>query len=618
MSAVISSFAAAAVLLAGAGLLRRGAGPRAASRVAFGLAAWISLLLLVAYWMIDHLSGEGINDAAWYHLTYGLGGAGFGEYRRLIGVGVVGIAVATAMAVVLAGLGRDNGRAPSDARRAWLGVAVAVVSILLNPALRDIARQLWPAAPETASFRRLYLQPHAEAVRPTHPNLVYIYAEGMERTYLDESLFPGLTPGLRSLEEEATSFMDVRQVGMTGYTIAGIVASQCGIPLSPLQFEGNRMASMDRYLPGATALGDLLAAEGYHLVYMGGAPLWFAGKGTFFRTHGFAEVFGREELLPEVEDKDYVSGWGLYDDTLLELAYQRFEDLSRTRAPFGLFLLTLDTHSPDGHRSRSGANVIHGDGSNPMLNAVRASDQLISAFVRRIRASPHAADTVVVIASDHLALPNSATPLLDKGTRRNLFLVLEPGQRTARRVTRRGSTLDIGPTLLPFLGFRGAIGLGRDLRDPAVTEQQIEEIADAVDRGVWREEIARFWEFPVLRRMITIDTDNARAVIDGDRTFWIPMLVRFDAAMETRFEFAWDLKGADRAIVRSVSEMAEGTPFLLIDRCENVGSLGLDLGDAGWCVIAGTGRDIRTARRIEGPTTFSRDEVRAMTGGWQD
>lgn len=612
MSALLSTAASAILVGLGFALLRR-ARPGPGLRALFGFIAWVSFVSYLFYWIADHLSGNGIDDATWYHLLYGLQGAGFAEFTGVIVTGSAGLVLGTVGCLLMARSGRGASR--GSTALASLACLAAALSIAPNPALRDIARHLWPAAPETASFRRLYHKPRIEPVRPTHPNLVFIYAESMERTYLDESLFPGLTPRLRALESEATSFTDIRQVGMTGYTIAGIVASQCGIPLSPLGFEGNRMASMDRYLPGALGLSDLLNRQGYHLVYMGGAPLWFAGKGTFYRTHGFHEVLGREELTPQLEDLGYLNAWGLYDDSLFDLAFRRFEDLARGEKPFGLFLLTLDTHHPEGHRSRRVADLAYGDGSNAMLNAVRASDELIHQFVSRIRESPHGADTVIVIASDHLALPNNALHLLQQRERRNLFLVLEPGRRTGTRVDRRGSTLDIGPTLLPFLGFEGEIGLGRDLRDPDLPAGEIEEIADAVNRGVWRAEIERFWEFPGLRRSLAVDTEASRARLD-DRTFWIPLLMRFGPDQETRLEFSWDLKGADKAIVESARQMPEDTAFVLIDRCENVGALGQDLGADGWCLIAGRGRTIHTAMRLEARTTFSRDEIHAMMGGW--
>ena len=43
----------------------------------------------------------------------------------------------------------------------------------------------------------------------------------------------------------------------------------------------------------------------------------------------------------------------MYDDSLFELAWEEFISLAQHEEPFGLFLLTLDTHHPDGYSSAS-------------------------------------------------------------------------------------------------------------------------------------------------------------------------------------------------------------------------------------------------------------------------
>ncbi|RYE26661.1 MAG: hypothetical protein EOP48_35025, partial [Sphingobacteriales bacterium] len=80
------------------------------------------------------------------------------------------------------------------------------------------------------------------------PNIVWIYAESFERTYMDEATFPGLTPDLRELEKSSLSFPDISQIGQSGWTIAGIVASQCGIPLVTTGSNGNSMKDMPSFL----------------------------------------------------------------------------------------------------------------------------------------------------------------------------------------------------------------------------------------------------------------------------------------------------------------------------------------------------------------------------------
>lgn len=99
------------------------------------------------------------------------------------------------------------------------------------------------------------------------------------------------------------------QLHGTDYTIAGMVASQCGIPLFA-PFEGNASASMSSFFPQNICLGDILKNSGYENYFMQGANLRFAGKDVFLRSHGFDHLYGSEELKTTVADPAYRNDWG--------------------------------------------------------------------------------------------------------------------------------------------------------------------------------------------------------------------------------------------------------------------------------------------------------------------
>lgn len=69
------------------------------------------------------------------------------------------------------------------------------------------------------------------------------------------------------------------------WTIAGIVASQCGVPLkvSLLPPPEDRRFGLRAFLPGARCLSDILRERGYENVFMNGPDLAFADLGTFLR-----------------------------------------------------------------------------------------------------------------------------------------------------------------------------------------------------------------------------------------------------------------------------------------------------------------------------------------------
>ena len=108
-----------------------------------------------------------------------------------------------------------------------------------------------------------------------HPskNLVYIYMESLERTYFDPKIFSDVAPRLRKWEgsSDTTAFTDLRQLGEAGvlsFTMGGIVASQCGIPIKLknsaafTNIHGDaintKLGNVNTFLPGVTCLGDVL------------------------------------------------------------------------------------------------------------------------------------------------------------------------------------------------------------------------------------------------------------------------------------------------------------------------------------------------------------------------
>jgi phosphoglycerol transferase len=283
---------------------------------------------------------------------------------------------------------------------------------------------------------------------------------------LDDALFPDLLPNLQSLEQRSLSFQNIHQVYGTGWTIAGMTASQCGIAfVTPLITDRNSMFGVENFLPKANCLSDLLQEQGYDMHFIKGSALSFAGVGNFYKSHSFKEVSGRDYYLKKLGDanvnKNY---WGVYDDTLFEQAKKKYQALQALDNPFGLFLITIDTHNP-GYPSESCADNPYADGDNAVLNAIRCSDSLASDFIREVINSEGFDDTILVVASDHFAMKfsNSAWDKLQQAERRNLLMMF--GQDLPAQVNDKpGSTLDVGPTVLGLLGYDvSKLGFGRSL-----------------------------------------------------------------------------------------------------------------------------------------------------------
>lgn len=317
------------------------------------LAIIASIILSLLYYIADQITGEGINDAALFHLSYGLVGIKPLDYPYELALGVLSLSAAGWLVIKFAR--RPTTKSPlrfSVITEFTIFSALICFSIVVHPAVVDmesILKKNWSPTDAALLDNELAGLPDTFPSVIKKKNLVFLYAESLERTFFDDRVFPGLVTELKELERGALSIRGIRQAPMTEWTIAGMVSSQCGIPLATYKPNRNDLSTVERFIPGATCLGEILALQGYRNVYIGGADLSFAGKNRFFPEHGFSEVIGLNEIQVNQRQPLPTSRWGIYDDALLEIAYNKFRELSSQKLPFALFLLTLDTHPPSGH-----------------------------------------------------------------------------------------------------------------------------------------------------------------------------------------------------------------------------------------------------------------------------
>lgn len=579
--------------------------------VVFFIITFSSLILLIVYGVANYFTGKGIDEATIYHLIYGLEGAGFLEYKLVISMAILVFLVVFFLLFWIV----SNKKINNSLFYNVVPFILLIFSIGFNPASSNIYNNIFKKILLSEGevdkeikndFNKYYRKPHIKSLGDNKKNIVFIYAESFERTYFDQDIFPNLIKNLREIESKSIYFTNIKQVYRTEWTVAGMTASQCGIPLITPS-HGNSMSGMDQFLPSAVCLGDLLNDNGYKLEYMGGADLNFAGKGKLYKTHGFAEVLGRDELLPKVEDETYKTGWGLYDDSLFNMLFDRFIELSKSDRKFGLFTVTLDTHHPYGHPSKSCQGKEYADSSNPILNAVACSDYLIADFIRKVSESPYANQTIIVLASDHLAMKNTASELLEKKERTNLFMIFDPGRNESREVNTLGSTLDIAPTILPFLGYSGDIGLGRNL----LNDKELEEDRLFIQNYLykWHPLMVRFWDFPKIKGYLKIDINNKVISIDG-RMFKMPIFIELDDALQSTFKFEFDRSDeAHKTLITYAKEIDENKYFILIDECKNARHLDNTLEEDGFCLLAGQRNKYTKIVKIDKNIAYTAREI---------
>lgn len=322
---------------------------------------------------------------------------------------------------------------------------------------------------------RHYVAPQSLSITPRlqkPKNLVLIYVESLEAVYSDATIFDkDLLAPLNDIA--GIRFNDFSAVPGTGWTMAGIIASQCGVPLKPLAvIDGNRVGTLfKKFLPGATCLGDTLKQHGYTNVFMGGADLTFAGKDKFFNSHGYDQTYGKKDWLESSRyDQKDLNGWGLQDDHLFAEARLKLDALEVAGRPFNLTLLTVGTHFPHGFISKSCAQ----SGGKTFTDIVTCTAQDVAYFVAYMRQKGYLENTRVVIMGDHLTMPNDVYDKIRDLPHRSIYN-LWVGDTALKQNRSNIIHFDIAPSILEFIGFKvpeGRYGLGysgfadADIRPP--------------------------------------------------------------------------------------------------------------------------------------------------------
>ncbi len=493
------------------------------------------LALTIIYFSANYFTGEGVNETVLFTVQYGLDGAGFGEYVMLLTVSALSFVIIFAMTYLYFQIIKNNAhpkpkRLKGAIHNVFLILAFVSHPLILN--LNSIYKSRY--AEQSNDFDQYYKTPNIIGQKAKDLNIVYIYAESLEKTYFDESIFPSLVNNLKELKSKSTEFTNINQIAGSEWTIGGMVSSQCSIPLfteSGGNSGGNSMSGSDTFLKGAECMGDVLKNLGYHLAYIQGSSVEFSGLNHFYDSHHFDEIYGSDELKDHLNDPTYINGWGLYDDTLFSIVFDKFELLSEQDKPFALFMATMDTHHPDGQTSKSCNNIPYGKGENSILNAVHCSDKLISEFIKKIQNSKYANNTLIVLTSDHLAMQNTATQLLVKGERRNLFLIFDPNNKQYMPIKKAGSMQDVAPTVLHKLGINTELGLGRNLFDQKSLYISFNKLFNNYNEKLrsWRKSILKLWEFPkISKTSYSIDLEKKEVVI-AEHSYRFPVLFKIDS-----------------------------------------------------------------------------------------
>jgi len=327
-------------------------------------------------------------------------------------------------------------------------------------------------------------------------NLICIYMESAETSFQDKEnggfLDYNIIPEMTQLAYENVSFSHSELLEgaavapACGWTMAGLVAQTSGLPLKLFKYEAtnngvdNSMGKYAAFMPGATAIGEILEREGYQNVFMAGSDFTFGGRRDYFTQHGNYEIWDYNTAVESGKiPSDYKEGWGFEDAKLYEFAKEKLTELAASGQPFNFSMLTVDTHTGGGYLCELCPDTY----DRQYANVWACASNQVYQFVEWIMKQDFCEDTVICITGDHCSMEagffgeHEYYERHSGETERKVYNVfINPAVHPVNMKNRKFTTMDFYPTMLAAIGADidgERLGLGTNLFSdvPTIAEE---------------------------------------------------------------------------------------------------------------------------------------------------
>ena len=183
-----------------------------------GLLLFGNLFILAWYAFLQEIFGEDIFEALVFHFVFGVKGVGYEEYiiPTILFLTFIYACIKSFKYFTIFLTGEKT-----NFTEFLFGLVLLSSSIYINPLFLDLNRFL--TVSETSIDKDLFYDQKISYTKE-NKNVIFLYLEQIERTYLDQQLFPGLVPNISSLEEEAITFTDISIPKATNWTVGGLAA----------------------------------------------------------------------------------------------------------------------------------------------------------------------------------------------------------------------------------------------------------------------------------------------------------------------------------------------------------------------------------------------------------
>lgn len=437
-------------------------------------------LLMVPFIVIARAFSSVDMMALAFHTNFGIKGATLAGLENEILAATLSMII-----VIVSALFTANLLAMPRAVYGALGAAL----LLSNPVVQfQVKRFFFP--PPDSDLAMHYVDKVTLTPSDPLPDLLIVYLEGTDRQYEDTAIFGDAFAPINALKPDALTFTRIAQIAGTGWSVAGMVASQCGVPALPKGLlDRRKMDVVDQFMPSVTCLGDLLAPLGYRSEFVVGGDKNFGGIQTFYRNHSFQEVFGTdeiEEMIPSTHFAAAKLDWILDDQLAFEVAKLRHDKMVTDSKPYILVVETSGPHGKPGYLSRRCVPDGVAQESNDMALVAGCTVGLAAQFVRDVQKSQagRGRPLRILLLSDHLSHAGMSPGVAAEFAGFNTVLMIGgPGAGEVNDAF--GAMTDIFPTFLEWAGLAQspvAAGIGRSLLSdpPSLLAERGLKVMDAM------------------------------------------------------------------------------------------------------------------------------------------
>jgi len=419
------------------------------------LIIFLLIVLSLFYISIDIITGEGFNRSFWIHLQSDLIGSTYLPYLFIfifkfflfILFFIIGILIYKKFKKL-------------RIKNYFYKIVLLLFFIFINPASISLIKSFQMTYGNSNINNDLDFYDYFNNVKELPKNflnrdLVIITAESLERTFYKNKNLEQLNLTLLD-RNDLIDFTNINQAkGYTDWTIAGLVAGNCGLPYVDLTFYSNY-----------NCLSDLLAKRDYNLMAIQGSSLKYAGNGNFYNAHSIKEVKGLSAIKNYFHEKNLeISHWGIHDDIVFNYALNQIKNFENKDKPYAVWINTVDNHPPNGLLSKNCKKISDHISLNH-LKVVYCNDVYLNHLINLIISNDKTKNNLIIIHSDHLLMNSNVSKkyFKDQKKRKNLFLIIDPYKiKEKREISMKGNTLDIPATILDYLNGNNEMGLGVSL-----------------------------------------------------------------------------------------------------------------------------------------------------------